>query len=233
MNSKFILIGISLILLLSPVATASLMLQWETSVSKAIGNEAFEKAIKTAEDNVYMAKGADLLLDGGKINVDDLAIAVKGKISRDELAEGIVNVGKLESVEGVKILDDSSIKTLRNHGTDPGAWAEVKVAVNRMDDMDVLKVNKKFNNQEYDIFSKYRGTNKGLIEEVKNGKYNPDEFDEAIIKLKSIKGSSIEGISITDVRLTVSGGFFNAIPEDKIAKAAKEGISITSFKGVK
>src|SRR3989338_5897192 len=169
--------------------------------SKAIGDEAFEKAIKTADDNIYMAKGADKVL-GDVVDIDNLAIVKNGKIRPDDLANGIKDVGKLDDA-GVP-LTSNYLDKLRKQGDNAGAWAEAKVASQRLEDMDVLGVNKHFNKVEYDIFSRYKGTNKGLIEEVKNGaSFDLDDFEKSVGRLKGAKGQIIDGVEIIDTRFTV------------------------------
>ena len=99
--------------------------------------------------------------------------------------------------------------------------------------MDVLAIDKRFYGKNYDVFSRYRGTNNGLIEEVKNGKFRLEEFKDGIRKLENIKGKTIDNINIVEVRLTVSKEFFAGINEDLINEATQKGISIVTFKGVK
>ncbi|MBI2107175.1 hypothetical protein HYT57_04265 [Candidatus Woesearchaeota archaeon] len=102
--------------------------------SPRIGNIAFENAIKTAQDNIHMAKGAEKLL--GDMGIADIAIVKSGKIKSENLAEGIKEIGKLEDA-GVN-LDEGIMVQLRNHEADPGHLAEIKVASKRLEEMDVL-----------------------------------------------------------------------------------------------
>ena len=71
-----------------------------------------------------------------------------------------------------------------------------------------------------------------FVEEVKNGAFSVNEFEDAIEKLKYAKGKSIDGIEIIDVRLTVSDRFFNEIPDNYKKIAAENKISIITFKEV-
>ena len=228
MNLKLIKIGICILFLLGINVNASTTYEEKSSIARIIGDEAFERSIKTAHDNIYMVKGADKVL--GDTNIDDLAIVKAKAISQDGLVEGIKDVGRLDDA-GVQ-LKQSWLKTLRNYGNNPGYFAEAKVAASRLDDMNVIAVSKSFDNYEYDVLYKFKDTNKGIVEEVKNGAFSVNEFEDAIEKLKYAKGKSIDGIEIIDVRLTVSDRFFNEIPDNYKKIAAENKISIITFKEV-
>lgn len=99
---------------------------------------------------------------------------------------------------------------------------------------EVLSINKKYLGKEYDVIIRdISGPKKAIVEEVKNGAFDLEEFDESIKRLKEIKGQMIDNVEIIDTRFTVSYEYFDAMPESAKLKAAQNGISIITFERVK
>ena len=243
MKTKLI-IGICILFLLGINVNASTTYEEKSSIARIIGDEAFERSIKTAHDNIYMVKGADKVL--GDTNIDDLAIVKAKAISQDGLAEGIKDVGRLDDV-GIDLgdLNDANSWIYRlKKANNPGSFAEAKRSVEWVETSNTeVFIAKQMTvpqgNLDIDVLARVKGTNTGIIEEVKNWNQrtindpkNIEPLKTQITKLGQAVGKNVDN---TDIVVKESRIVFRddvIIPDEIITHANNHGVDIIRFKGV-
>jgi hypothetical protein len=207
------------------------------NIQNFFGDDVLKKIIKNADDEISLVKGAEMILKnvpGGNLGNTGIAF-----LKEADGAEALKNLGKMENIPGVNTGTNSIVQRLSisNYGNAKGAAGELKHAAERMEDMEVLGVGVKKTvdgvKGEIDVFSKYPGTNTGLIEEVKNWNQNSiklDSLKESIDNLANLNGKIIEGVTITNTNLVLRNDVI--IPSDLVTYASSKRVSIITFGGV-